>query len=47
MQRAHDLINHFTTMFLVAVLYSDAEATAALSPEEVGFPGITYQAEGL
>ena len=47
MQRAHDLINHFTTAFLLAKLKDDAEAAAALSPEEVGFPGIAYQAEGF
>jgi predicted dienelactone hydrolase len=47
MQRAHDLINHFTTAFLLSRLKDDAEAGAALSPEEMDFPGIDYQAEGL
>ena len=47
MDRAHDLINHFTTAFLLSTLKGDAEATAALSPDAVAFPGIAYQAEGF
>ena len=47
MDRAHDLINHFTTAFLLSTLKGDAEATAALSPDAVSFPGIEYQAEGF
>jgi len=47
MNRAHDLINHFTTAFLLSVLYGDAEATAALSPDAVSFTGITYEATGF
>ena len=47
MDRAHDLINHFTTAFLLSTLKSDSEATAALSPDAVAFPGIEYQAEGF
>jgi predicted dienelactone hydrolase len=43
MDRAHDLINHFTTSFLLSVFYEDANAAAALSPDEVAFPGITYE----
>jgi CubicO group peptidase (beta-lactamase class C family)/predicted dienelactone hydrolase len=46
MDRAHDLINHFATAFLLAELKGDAEAAAALAPENVSFPGIEYQAEG-
>lgn len=46
MDRAHDLINHFATAFLLAELKGDAEAAAALAPESVNFPGIEYQAEG-
>jgi len=44
--RALDLINHFATAFLLAELKGDAEAAAALAPENVSFPGIEYQAEG-
>ena len=46
MDRAHDLINHFTTAFLLATLKDDAEAAAA----RVGcrcLPGITYEAQGF
>ncbi len=46
MDRAHDLINHFATAFLLAELKGDAAAAAALAPENVAFPGIEYQAEG-
>lgn len=41
--RAHDLIDHFVTAFLLAELYGDADAAAALAPEVVAFPGITYE----
>jgi len=47
MDRAHDLINHFTTAFLLATLKDDAEAAAALTPDVVSFPGIEYQAQGF
>jgi predicted dienelactone hydrolase len=47
MDRAHDLINHFTTAFLLDVLKGDQEAHAALAPEAVSFPGITYTAKGF
>jgi predicted dienelactone hydrolase len=47
MDRAHDLTNHFTTAFLLAELYGDEEARAALAPEMVSFPGITYEAQGF
>ena len=47
MDRAHDLINHFTTAFLLAELKGDSEAAVALSPNAVAFPGIEYQAEGF
>ena len=43
MDRAHDLINHFATAFLLAELQGDAEAAKALAPENVDFPGITYE----
>jgi predicted dienelactone hydrolase len=47
MDRAHDLINHFTTAFLLDVLKGDTAAHAALVPDAVSFPGITYQAQGF
>ncbi|NLF75473.1 MAG: hypothetical protein GX573_07225 [Chloroflexi bacterium] len=45
--RVHDLINHFTTAFLLATLKDDADAAAALAPEAIAFPGITYEAQGF
>jgi len=45
--RAHDLTNHFTTAFLLATLKGDTEAAAALAPDAVSFPGITYEATGF
>ena len=47
MERAHDLTNHFTTTFLLAELYGDADAAAALAPDAVQFPGITYETTGF
>ena len=47
MDRAHDLINHFTTAFLLDVLKGDKDAAAALAPDAVSFPGIEYQAQGF
>jgi predicted dienelactone hydrolase len=47
MDRAHDLINHFTTAFLLATLKGDQDAAAALAPDQVQFPGIQYQAQGF
>ncbi|MBM4028468.1 MAG: hypothetical protein FJ280_24190, partial [Planctomycetes bacterium] len=44
--RAHDLINHFVTAFLLAELKGDAEAAKALAAEKVSFPGIQYQSAG-
>lgn len=41
--RAHDLINHFATAFLLAELKGDIEAAQALTPENVAFPGIRYE----
>ncbi len=40
--RVHDLINHFTTAFLLDHLKDDPEAHKALLPGTVSFPGITY-----
>jgi predicted dienelactone hydrolase len=45
--RTNDLINHFTTAFLLDVLKGDEEAHAALAPDAVQFPGITYEAQGF
>lgn len=45
--RIHDLTNHFTTAFLLAQLYGDEEAAAALAPDAVQFPGITYETTGF
>jgi predicted dienelactone hydrolase len=45
--RARDLSNHFVTAFLRAELYGDEAARAALAPDAVSFPGITYEAEGF
>jgi hypothetical protein len=42
MNRAHDLINHFTTAFLLDKLKGDSEAHKALLPEAVSFSGIAY-----
>ncbi len=47
MGQAHDLINHFTTAFLLDVLKGDTAAHATLAPDAVNFSGITYQAEGF
>ncbi len=47
MDRAHDLINHFTTAFLLATLKGDTEAAAALVPDAVSFPGVTYETTGF
>jgi predicted dienelactone hydrolase len=47
MDRAHDLINHFTTAFLLDILKGDKEAAKALAPDAVKFPGIEYKAQGF
>lgn len=41
--RAHDLIDHFVTAFLLSELTGDTDAAAALAPDAVQFPGITYE----
>ena len=43
MDRAHDLINHFTTAFLLDTLKGDEDAHAALMAENISFPGIEYK----
>ena len=45
--RAHDLSNHFITAFYRAMLMNDVAAIAALAPDAVNFPGITYQVRGF
>jgi hypothetical protein len=47
MDRAHDLTDHFVTAFLLYELKGDEEAHAALLPDAVDFPGITYDAQGF
>jgi hypothetical protein len=42
-ERTLDLTNHFVTAFLMAELYDDEAAAAALSPDNVQFPGIAYE----
>jgi predicted GH43/DUF377 family glycosyl hydrolase len=46
-QRSHGLIHHLATAFLPATLKGDTDAAAALAPDAVQFPGITYQAQGF
>lgn len=41
--RGIDLINHFSTAFLLAELKGDAAAIKALAPENAAFPGIQYE----
>jgi len=43
MDRAHDLTDHFVTAFFFAELHDDEDAAAALAPDAVQFPGITYE----
>ncbi|MBK8021522.1 MAG: hypothetical protein IPK19_08850 [Chloroflexi bacterium] len=47
MQRTQDLTHHFAAAFLLDILKGDAEAHAALAPDAVSFPGITYEAQGF
>jgi hypothetical protein len=44
---AHNLVRHFTTAFLLAELKQDTEAAAALAPDAVEFPDVTYEAQGF
>jgi predicted dienelactone hydrolase len=43
MDRVHDLINQFTTAFLLDVVKGDKDAHKALLPAAVTFPGIDYK----
>jgi predicted dienelactone hydrolase len=45
-ERAHDVVKHYVTAFLLAELSQDQEAAAALAPDGGGFPRVTYRAEG-
>lgn len=47
MDRAHDLAQHFVTVFLLAELTQDADAAAMLAPDVVEFPRVTYDAQGF
>jgi hypothetical protein len=47
MSRAHDLTNHMATAFLRVTFLEDQQARAALVPEAVRFPSVTYRAEGM
>ena len=44
--RAHDLVKHFTTAFLLAELKQDTDAKAALAPSAVDLPDVAYEAQG-
>lgn len=44
--RAHDLIKHFATAFLLAEVKQDTDAAAALAPDGVRFPDVAYEAQG-
>jgi predicted dienelactone hydrolase len=43
LDRAHDLYNHYLNAFFSAELKDDADAAAALAPDVVQFPGISYE----
>ena len=43
MDRAHDLINHVATAFLLSELKGDSDASAALQPDALDFRGVDYQ----
>ncbi len=45
--RAHDLLDHFVTAFLLAEFYGDADAAAALAPDAMQVPGITVETTGF
>ena len=47
MDRAHDLVNHFATAFLLAELWQDTDAAAALRLDAVNFSGVTYEVQGF
>jgi predicted dienelactone hydrolase len=47
MDRAHDLLNHFVTAFLLATLNNEPGAVGALKPSAPRFPGITLERTGF
>ncbi len=47
MERAHELINHFVTAFLLTELNQDTDAAGMLAPDVVAFPDVTYDAQGF
>lgn len=47
MGRIHDLINHFTTAFLLSEFYDDVSAREALNPENIDLLGVNYDQVGL
>jgi predicted dienelactone hydrolase len=47
MDRAHDLLNHFVTAFLLATLNNEPGAVGALKPSAPLFPGITCERAGF
>jgi predicted dienelactone hydrolase len=42
MSRAHDIVNHLSTAFLLSLLKDDVEAAAALEPDAVDFLAVTF-----
>jgi predicted dienelactone hydrolase len=44
--RAHDLVRHYVTAFLLAELTDDTDAAAALAAEPTSFPRLRYAATG-
>ena len=44
--RAHLVVQHYVTAFLLAELDHDGAAAAALAPRSQGLPGVSYRAEG-
>ena len=44
---AHEVIDHLSVAFLLTTLRGDEDARAALAPEAVSFPDVTYEATGL
>jgi glutaminyl-peptide cyclotransferase len=42
MERAQDIIKHTTTAFLLSVLYDNPQASLALQPRAIDFPGVQY-----
>lgn len=43
---AHGLVRHLAAAFLLAELKGDAQAAAALNPDAIAFPDVSYTAQG-